>query len=344
MMDRSLESRIWGCLLGGAIGNAMGSPVENWHYERIEATYGKIEMPLDLGRIKTEDDYQIARLYTQAYLRFRRAITPENLAKVWLEKFDRADNFFWCLRNALELLRRGISPRQSGLYNINTGSAIMAISPVGVFHMLEPDQAYAEALSLAYMYQPKPDAHCAAALASGYAMAFKPDITPREIANTILEHCLDESIQYWDDRKVSNIKEAVEIAIEIAGEFGTNWWDARQKIYEMLGQWHPIEPIEVLSISTCLFLMTRGEYTGGLIAGTNIGRDSDTIANIIGGLCGAMQGVNAIPAEWKEGVHEINPALYQSFKDMARDYVTILDEKWQHSNQCAKLMEQLIYG
>ncbi|MBD3185788.1 hypothetical protein GF325_03075, partial [Candidatus Bathyarchaeota archaeon] len=242
-----LESRIFGCLLGGAIGNAMGSIVENWSFEKIESTYGKIIEPLMLDRIRTEDDHQIANLFMEAYLKYRRNISPEDLALVWLESFSDAGDFFWCLRNALELLRRGVSPRQSGMYNINTGSAIMAISPVGIFNMLDPSRAHADALDLAYMYQPKPDASCAAAMAAGFSMAFKKGVTVDEICSTIHEHALNEELQYWDERTVANIHEAVGIGLTIADKYGDDWWAARNEIYDALGQWHPIEPIEVLS-------------------------------------------------------------------------------------------------
>ncbi len=325
----ALESKILSCIMGGAIGNAMGSPVENWEYERIEKMYGTIEMPLNLGRIQTEDDHQIAMLYTRAYLEYQRNVTPEDLAEVWKARFKQADHFFWCLRNGLELLRRGVSPRQSGMYNINTGSAIMAIAPVGIYNMFEPDRAWADALDLAYMYQPKPDAHCAAAIAAGYAKAFEPGASVDAICKEILSHALDEDMVYWDDRKVNNIHDAVKIGIEIADEHGTDWKAARRDIVDRLGQWHAIEPIEVVSITTCLFKMTGGDYVTGVIAGTNMGRDSDTVSNLIGGLCGAMHGIDAIPEDWREGVQEVNPSLYTMFHDVAREFSSLLKKKFK---------------
>ena len=37
----NLKSKIFGCLIGGAIGNVFGSPFENMHYLEIEKKYGK---------------------------------------------------------------------------------------------------------------------------------------------------------------------------------------------------------------------------------------------------------------------------------------------------------------
>jgi len=89
----------------------MRSIVENWSYEKIERTYGKIEMPLNLKKIESEDDTKLTLILCEAYLKYKKNITPEDLSQIWLEKFDPDLNFFWCMRNTYELLKQGISPR-----------------------------------------------------------------------------------------------------------------------------------------------------------------------------------------------------------------------------------------
>lgn len=323
-----LNEKIFGSLLGGAIGNAMGSVVENWDYERIERTYGKIKMPLMLDRIQTEDDNRISLLYCMAYLKYQRNITPEDLAEIWLKHFDPGTEFFWCMRNALELLRRGISPRQTGIYNINTGSALMAIAPVGMYNIGEPARAYSDALDLAYMYQPEPDSLCAAAFAAGVSKAFTPSNSVEakidSIIGTIRKFASEKQIVHWDDRRINSLADSLDIAIKIADKYGNDWLSSRSEIYERLLQWHPIDPIEVLSLTVCLFKMTGGDYVEGCIAGTNIGRDADTIANLIGTLSGAIHGISAIPNDWLEGVKEINMELYSKFKRIGSEMAELV--------------------
>jgi len=316
----------------------MGSIVENWTYEKIEKTYGKIEMPLMLNRIETEDDNRIMLLYCEAYLKYKRNITPEDLAKIWIEKFDPGDDFFWCMRNSLELLKRGVSPRQTGIYNINTGSVLMAIAPVGIYNILEPSRAFSDALDLAFMYQPKPDAYCAAAFATGVAESFNPNATPKSIAKIIRKYSLDEKIIYWDERNLNNIATSIDIAFDIAEKYENDWWSARKEIYDKLTQWHPIDPMEVLSISICLFLMTNGKYEEGVIARTNIGRDADTISNLIGTLAGALQGIFSIPEDWREGVKEINENLYNKFEKIAENFTDLLEEKIKNYKKITKIL------
>jgi len=55
-MQVDLSSRIYGCLLGGLIGDAMGAPIEGKPYSDIEAHYGVVsELPLGDGRQYSED-------------------------------------------------------------------------------------------------------------------------------------------------------------------------------------------------------------------------------------------------------------------------------------------------
>jgi ADP-ribosylglycohydrolase len=45
--ERALASNVfdavYGCLIGGAIGDALEAAVENWHYSDIRAKHGKVD-------------------------------------------------------------------------------------------------------------------------------------------------------------------------------------------------------------------------------------------------------------------------------------------------------------
>jgi len=42
-MTRDILDAIYGCLIGGAIGDALGAPVEGWYYTEIREKYGRLE-------------------------------------------------------------------------------------------------------------------------------------------------------------------------------------------------------------------------------------------------------------------------------------------------------------
>jgi ADP-ribosylglycohydrolase len=334
----SLENRLKGAIFGSVIGNVMGSPVETWDWKKIQKVYGEIQEPLNMSRLETEDDFRIALLYYEGYLTYGRAIGPEELAEIWLQKFTNADKFFWCMRNSLELLRRGVSPRQTGMYNINTGSAIMAIAPVGIYNMGNPDRAYQDALSLAYMYQPEPDALAAAALAAGVSVSFSSENPVSMICDTILKFSSKKKLVQWDDRKLDSVYESVKLGLEIAEKYN-NWRDAREELYREVLQWHSIDPIEVLTLSTALLKITNGDFMEGLKAGTNIGRDSDTISNILGTLSGLIHGYEVIPKEWLEEIESSNRPLFDKLHSVADQMVKLLRNKW---NREINILNQLV--
>jgi ADP-ribosylglycohydrolase len=56
-----------------------------------------------------------------------------------------------------------------------------------------------------------------------------------------------------------------------------------------------------------LCLIARGDPARAIIGAANLGRDSDTIAGMAGGLSGALAGARALPVEWVDKVVRANP-------------------------------------
>lgn len=48
-MADDIADGVYGCLMGGAIGDALGAPVEGWHVDDVRCTYGKIDRFLPQG-------------------------------------------------------------------------------------------------------------------------------------------------------------------------------------------------------------------------------------------------------------------------------------------------------
>ncbi len=45
-----LADRIWGCLLGGAVGDALGAPMEVLHFKDIRRIFGDLQRFEDISR------------------------------------------------------------------------------------------------------------------------------------------------------------------------------------------------------------------------------------------------------------------------------------------------------
>jgi len=59
---------------------------------------------------------------------------------------------------------------------------------------------------------------------------------------------------------------------------------------------------EAVAEAFAVFMLVEGDFKRGIIYAGNWGRDADTIAAIVGALCGAMHGLSAIPQPWIDKV------------------------------------------
>ena len=107
-----LEDKIYGNILAGAIGNAMGSPVESLYYWEIDEKYpGGITTILDPRRLEREDDNQMAMLLTETYLaREGQPVMARHFGETWRERLNRDHFFPLCMGRAYDLIRAGLGP------------------------------------------------------------------------------------------------------------------------------------------------------------------------------------------------------------------------------------------
>src|SRR5215469_5037564 len=58
----------------------------------------------------------------------------------------------------------------------------------------------------------------------------------------------------------------------------------------------------LLPIALGFLVISRGDYRDAVLGAVNYGRDADSIASMAGALAGALNGIDAVPAEWRQGV------------------------------------------
>lgn len=309
MKHTPLYSRIYGCLAGGAIGDQLGRPAEGWHYLDVERRKGRLTDPWEASE-RTEggdrsftigtDDTALGQILCHTYIRKGGQITVEDYAKRWLEEME-PTRFFFCMRNTYELLKAGYSPRLTGALNIVTGSGLMAISPVAIYHACDPEQAYASALEIASMYQRGLDMFIPGVIAAAIAAAFIPGATADSVCETAIRIAPTDPIVTFDERRRNNLRDTVEKAVEI-GRAAGDVFAARKPLYDELLEYAAIDPQEVFALTFGIFAASGGDTEQAMIGGANIGRDSDTISSLNGQLCGAMNGIQSIPRPWVEGL------------------------------------------
>jgi len=297
--DSRLFDKIHGCILAGAIGNAMGSPVEGQFYWEIDKKHpGGITTILNTHALESEDDNQMAMLLTETYLeREGLPVMARHFGKTWFDRLNRNHFFAQCMGNAYDLIRAGWDPRVIGHWSQVTGSTVMCMEPVGIYHAGDPENAAIDATAISYMYQRGLDVTAAAIIAAATAEALKADGTVDSVCQAALNAAPKSPFRTFDKRSFGSVYDYLATCVEIAGRYD-DVMAVRPELYDKCLLYHQIDPIELLGFALAMFKIADGDVRQSAIGGTNIGRDSDTIAGRAAMLAGTLKGARSVPDEW----------------------------------------------
>jgi ADP-ribosylglycohydrolase len=294
-----LKEKVRGCILAGAIGNAMGSPVEGMMCQAIDKKYPKgITTILDPSRLEGEDDNQMAMLLVETYLAREGApVMARHFGKMWQARLNRDHFYPFCMGRAYDLICRDWDPRITGHWSVVTGSTVMCMEPVGIYHIGDPDYAAIDARAISYMYQRGLDMVAATMLAATVAEAFKPEATVESVCDAALVAAPRDKMLTFDKRPFKSCRDYIEKCLEIADKY-TDVLAARKELYQKCLFYHMIDPLELWGFALAMFKIAKGDIRQAAIGGTNIGRDSDTIAGPAAMLSGVPRGAANVPREW----------------------------------------------
>lgn len=311
--------RIYGCLIGGAIGDAMGAPSEDWHYTDVRATFGRLDRFLPQPAHKRDgqpgqitDDTTLRHYMCLAILRKGGRITPDDYAAVWLSDMN-PDRLFVTERIVLEKLRLGMNPWETGRGQPAADAAIMAVAPIGIVNVGDPAQAYQDAVAISAMHQDGLERDAAGVVAAGVAVALLPDASPAGVLAAMAAHGSFET------------RRLLAIAHDLAAECGdvdrfTEHFYARyldrsfpRPADVLWDKDRTVSPTsrEVLPIAAGLFELCAGGPRACIVAGASFGRDADTICSVLGGLSGALRGAGAIPPDWIAASERANRGFFE---------------------------------
>ncbi|MCY3906226.1 MAG: ADP-ribosylglycohydrolase family protein [Anaerolineaceae bacterium] len=346
-----LLDKVRGSLYGGAIGDALGAPVEGYTPERINELYGVITdfVPtLDDSprrRHRTEgrytDDTHMVQALSQAYIdegghldahSFARRIVPLILEPRWIPDLERempiVERLFYpekwlYIRNGLA----NADPRTAGAGNMVNCGAAMYATPVGIVNAGDPVSAYHEAVDVLSAHQHSYGLEAAAVQATAVAEAFRPGASVNSIIDVVLSLARDGT------------RKAIEAVVECARGYD-DWFEAIGPLRDAMRPWDGApdilgdrgkgnndntpsreHSIEEVPIALAFLVVAKGDFAGSICGGTNYGRDNDSIAGKAGAIAGALHGASAIRQDWIEQVRSANDI---DFDPMARELTALV--------------------
>lgn len=328
--ESDLYDKVFGCLLGAAIGDAFGIRVEMMHYRDIEEQYGRIthfdplpprkpstQPPLErwypfgqqmavedgfhpLGRWSRElgaytDDTRYQLIAYQAILRKRGPVSGVDLADEWL-------NYRLMAEGASEHRPTWSWPGPERTYARHTASLPRLVAMATAQRPLTP--GWDGPLGLIHAGDPRSAGAVGSPFAVAMATAMQPEATIDDAIGNALRYPGSPGVMA--DEFVGRMTRLLEIAAECEDVFAL-----REPFYrELLVTFPPWEAVFALEMVPCaltLCAIARGDAEQAIIGATNMGRDCDTIAGMAGQLCGALHGARELPPAWVEKVMRANP-------------------------------------
>ena len=335
----SLAERAAGVLVGAAVGDALGGPVEGWTPEAIVERHGgrvrgivepfhrddwrtaRPIAPYHKGDGHVTDDTLMTHALVRVYGRVRDHLDAYAVADHlvpdlmgtprWIPELEAEalplQRIFLAEKWIVARLHYGhVDPREAGVGNIVNCGAAMYMAPVGVVNAANPAAAYAEALDVAGAHQSSYGREAAGVFAAAVAAACRPGATPESVVETALALAKDGT------------RSAIEAVCEVAAGFD-DWEAALAPLRAAVAPFDTVGPeyrspslgarrpsrlhaIEELPIALGMVLVGGGDFRRTVLGAVNYGRDCDSIATMGGALVGALRGERAVPKEWSAEV------------------------------------------
>jgi len=299
--DSNCFDRVYGCLIGQAVGDALGAPTEGKSVGEIRDEYGWIEDFVSDDPAGT-DDTEYAMLTAQIVLKYGSELSPADMMKEWNEALVGQKGGFYgggfSEMNGIGNLKKGLAVPHTGSDNHERWSdgAAMRIAPIGLYCLGDPAEAARLAAVEAQISHARDGIYSAQAIAASVACAAAGDDW-ESVIRAGLDHIPQDS---WTYRKINS---AVEIGLR-----HTSMQEAVVDLHDSVSifyyPWADVGP-EATALAYGVFAAARGTYVPAVLGGVNVGRDSDTIAAMAGAMSGALHGAGLIPERWRKQINVI---------------------------------------
>lgn len=335
------KSKILGCLVGAAAGDAMGAATEVRTRKQIEEQFGGyvtefLSPPNDTfargskaGQIT--DDFSVAYMTNEEIIRQNGRIDNDVITRAlldWSEKEHYFARFAGpTTRAAISELKgvKVIRPEGFEVCNDNmkaTNGGAMKSAPVALFSNGDVDKAIENAITLCMPTHPNNIALSgAAAIAAATAEAMKENADLYSVIRAGLYGARrgDEiGREKAHTLAGASVEKRIELAVFLAST-SADLSEAIDKINDYIGS--GLMAVEAVPAAFGLMAAAKGDTVKAIEAAVNIGNDTDTVATMVGGVLGALNGVESMPPKYLQVLHAANDI---NLEKMADDIAALL--------------------
>ncbi|MGB0717323.1 MAG: ADP-ribosylglycohydrolase family protein [Phycisphaerae bacterium] len=290
-----LKARFEGCMLGLAIGDALGKPTEFLTRNEIRERFGPEGVtgfePSGFHPPGTyTDDTQMSIAIAEGIIESGHASVDTLMTSIasrfvtWAKSADNNRSPGTACMTACRNLDEGVSWREAGVRLSKGCGTVMRVAPIGLYFHEDLERVVDVAQASATITHGHTTGIAAAA---GGALAVAlciRETPPDQLLDEILARSSHLDADYA--RKLEQLKSVVHLEPDEAmAELGDAW------VAE-----------EALANGLYCFLRSPEDYRATALTAANTEGDSDSIGTIAGSVSGAYNGVSAIPKPWRSDV------------------------------------------
>lgn len=309
--------RFEGCLLGGAIGDAFGAPLEKHPMKYIEQKFhGKLQHLLKTKDNIAEftDDTQMTLFtiegLTEAFLKYTETETKfyKEILKAYQNWYKtQTEEFILSMKNrglmdipelyqqkapgntCISALKTGLFGTKENPINDSAGNGgVMRVAPVGLLYKNDAKKAFEVATNIAALTHGNPNGY----LPAGFLASL--------IAHIVQGFNLEEAITKSKDiLKTYKNNEQLLNKIKLAENLFKENITEDEAINKIGSGWTGDEALAIALYSN---LKHNGNFKKTIVVAANHDGDSDTTAAIAGNIAGLMCGTSEIPTSWSKSI------------------------------------------
>ena len=311
----ALREKFFGCIAGVYVGSSMGAAVEGQPWEAIEQKHGTLDRLLPYRHYSatsnwtrepgtTEDGVERQKLMIAAILEKQDRVTAEDVRKAWVEHMNPnapgliSEPFEGSL---LAMAKTPVPAADIGKYCDYSGLISMARSchPIGLINAGDIEGAISDVHEVGQLYNTggSRGIRWAEVTVVAIAAATRPGATAETVLAAIFDNCDKPSHGF---QKEVGVRSELESGLKLTADC-RDFRDLRQKFASKYsGQGMPYSMSyanEVVTKAVCIFRMTGGNVWETIKSAVNMGRDTDCLAAVSGGIAGALSGGASITAD-----------------------------------------------
>ncbi|MDI6810315.1 MAG: ADP-ribosylglycohydrolase family protein [archaeon] len=286
-VDVDLKSKFRGALIGSAVGDAIGAPVEGWSMEMVSSMYSEEKgWKMIYGRYTDDTEMMIG---VAESLIEHKGFNGADMARTFIQNYDATRGYGPGSKEALKRIRDGerwdeASEKLFGGEGSYGNGAAMRIAPIGILYYDDADKLREIAYKSSHITHSHELGKEGAALqAFSIALAVRGQ---KEGMVSALKEFVKNGVYKEKIRKIAILLDKEASKKEVISELGNG-------------------EAAFNSVPTAIYSFLRFDnFEDSVAYAVSLGGDTDTIGAMTGAISGAYYGEGAIPTEWVERLEE----------------------------------------